>query len=220
MAATMRLLGGGKVRTAIDCDTVSFFYGALLERIGSPRVQAREHRPHDLGLRFERDHLLGQQRPRPAQSRADRSFGDAEHLCELEPAVIFPVEQLEQDLVIDRDPLKGLQDEGVLATAVRDRARRRRRVGDAVALGLDASSAPEPREKNEELVSRDREQVGAKRTVAPEAIAPLEAGEQCALHQVVGRRRSLVSEEPMERLEMALEQRIGGSGIALPPAQQ
>jgi hypothetical protein len=70
----------------------------------------------------------------------------------------------------------------------------------------------------EELVARDGEQVGAEARCAPEALAPLHAREEGTLREVGGVVRDLVRKEPVDRLEVSLEELVARRAVAPAPA--
>src|SRR5690242_17777979 len=116
---------------------------------------------------------------RPEQAAADRRGLDLEHLGELVAIEVFPVEHLEQDLLLDRQRAERREQAAAVLALGEPRAdaRRQRRDRDLVEVERRAR-APRAAPVAEQDVARDREQVGPERALAPERLAVVDAGEE------------------------------------------
>lgn len=80
-------------------------------------------------------------------------------------------------------------------------------VGDRAERELDRAAGRAAAEVAAQLLARDREQVGAARRLRAEAVAAGDAGEERLLRELVGGVADPVREEPVDRSEVAREQR-------------
>jgi len=83
---------------------------------------------------------------------------------------------------------------------------------------LDDAIAVPVAQEGVQLVARDREQIGTKARVVTKCLAPPQAAEERRLDQLVGLIGTLGLEEPVQTIEVALEQQLAGDAVARAPA--
>src|SRR5262249_13787325 len=144
---------------------------------------------------------------RPSEVGLHRAERSADDRRDLPPRHLLPVTELEQDLVIERDPPQGLEQEPLLLLPADDGARRGRELLRADTRELEPRAVPvDAPIVLAEDVARDAEQVRAERGGVRDSRQPLEAAEERPLDQVVGGLGQLAAEETRETIVVALEE--------------
>lgn len=88
-------------------------------QVSSPCLEPADGALENTVVVGERGELLLEQRLGSTNATAHRAFGDPQHLAKLLRRHLFPVVQLEHDLVLDRDPSQRLKRQCLLF-ALRD----------------------------------------------------------------------------------------------------
>src|SRR5688572_5358912 len=105
------------------------------------------------------------------QTCTDRGRRRVEDLCELRAVHVLPVVQLEQGLLFDWKMLERVDQAAVFLVARNARAGRRNKLRDRRQLEVELGVATLTCAQNAvELVTRDREEVGAERRLPTELI--------------------------------------------------
>lgn len=183
-----------------------------------PMLEVTQSRLRQLGIGGEPLHLLAQRLPGASKPTADRAVRDLEHLRQLRAAHALPVEQLEEDLEVERQSPQSTKQQRLLFVLDRELRARGIEVGDPTLLEVGARlRAVAPFPVAEDLPARHRKQKRPEAGVTTQSFPCFEAPHERLLDQVVDVATDLVAEEPIHGLEVPIEQRLPGVVIARPP---
>lgn len=82
--------------------------------VASPRFEAADGALENAIVIGERGELFFEQLLRSTNATAHRAFGNTQHLAEILRGHLFPIVELEHDLVLDRDPPQCLERQRLL----------------------------------------------------------------------------------------------------------
>lgn len=158
----------------------------LVAEGADPGVEVSHRRGELLPRAREASHPVGEGLLGAPQPRAHGALRDPEDLCELGRGQVLPVIELERELIVERDPPQRLEEQALLLVRREDSARRRGELvgGDLSEVRRDTLSAPLAEVGAEDVV-RDAEEEGPEARLLLEAVARLDAAEECPLDQIV-----------------------------------
>ncbi len=156
-----------------------------------------------------------------AKPSSNRAFGDGVELGERRATQLLPVIQLEQDLVVDRQVSKRLEQNPIPLAAGDDGRATHEQIGDRrhakVELVELARSGPVVMKQH---VASHAEHEGREPGVIAELVAMLETGQHRLLDQIVDLVADLVLEEAREPSVVPVEQPRARAIVTLAPGCQ
>ena len=187
--------------------------------LGRPRIEAAHRGTKIIGRVGEFLDPRSQLGESTMEAGTNGRVGDAQNVSDLARLQPFDVVEFERDLEIERKSAQGEDEQAFVVALTEQRRGRRSEVVHAHLRNL--ALAPVLATKVlEHDVARGSEQIRAETGLRTQAFAPLDAGQECLLHEVFGGVADLAANEAKDGIEVALEQDLAGSRVAFLPRSQ